>query len=615
MFKNLRTSRKLILLCAMFIISIAATTYYLVAEKRIAINFALKELVGTQYLAAIKNIYAAVLARPPIEMVAAAPDKKPDDPLSTLANAQSQAGGKLRTAEAAGMFAGALQQWINNPDGAADYAALRDVMAKGRQLVARIADESNLALDPQIDSYYVQDLLTTKFPEYFRQLSELQILSRMSAAGSPSAEQKVRFEVQSGLLRSTMSMVTENLGAAYRGSPDGSLKQAIDGPFAAALSSANGYLDALSAGVENNSTGRNTNDADRLYGKVVESAVGAWTAAQGELERLLHGRIDSLVRNLALSLALIGALTCLSIVVAVITRHHTVEPLERLEALATTVRETKDYSLRSDYASNNEIGRLATAFNDMLAELASARERERAKQSEFMRDARMTTMGAMTASIAHEINQPLGAIVANSDAAQRWLTNPQPNLDEAMIALKSISSDGHRASQVIGSVRSMFKKDSGGKTPVAVNDVIEDTLILVDGEIQKRRVLVRAELLQDLPTVTGDRTQMLQVFMNLIRNAVDAMESVTDRERLLTIKSHIPERGSVMVTVKDSGTGIDADTMPRIFETFYTTKSDGMGMGLSICRSIIEAHGGRLWVSPGVPHGSSFHVVLPCNMQ
>lgn len=599
----------------MFIISIAATTYYLVAEKRIAINFALKELVGTQYLAAIKNIYAAVLARPPIEMVAAAPDKKPDDPLSTLANAQSQAGGKLRTAEAAGMFAGALQQWINNPDGAADYAALRDVMAKGRQLVARIADESNLALDPQIDSYYVQDLLTTKFPEYFRQLSELQILSRMSAAGSPSAEQKVRFEVQSGLLRSTMSMVTENLGAAYRGSPDGSLKQAIDGPFAAALSSANGYLDALSAGVENNSTGRNTNDADRLYGKVVESAVGAWTAAQGELERLLHGRIDSLVRNLALSLALIGALTCLSIVVAVITRHHTVEPLERLEALATTVRETKDYSLRSDYASNNEIGRLATAFNDMLAELASARERERAKQSEFMRDARMTTMGAMTASIAHEINQPLGAIVANSDAAQRWLTNPQPNLDEAMIALKSISSDGHRASQVIGSVRSMFKKDSGGKTPVAVNDVIEDTLILVDGEIQKRRVLVRAELLQDLPTVTGDRTQMLQVFMNLIRNAVDAMESVTDRERLLTIKSHIPERGSVMVTVKDSGTGIDADTMPRIFETFYTTKSDGMGMGLSICRSIIEAHGGRLWVSPGVPHGSSFHVVLPCNMQ
>lgn len=615
MFKNLRTSRKLILLCAMFIISIAATTYYLVAEKRIAINFALKELVGTQYLAAIKNIYAAVLARPPIEMVAAAPDKKPDDPLSTLANAQSQAGGKLRTAEAAGMFAGALQQWINNPDGAADYAALRDVMAKGRQLVARIADESNLALDPQIDSYYVQDLLTTKFPEYFRQLSELQILSRMSAAGSPSAEQKVRFEVQSGLLRSTMSMVTENLGAAYRGSPDGSLKQAIDGPFAAALSSANGYLDALSAGVENNSTGRNTNDADRLYGKVVESAVGAWTAAQGELERLLHGRIDSLVRNLALSLALIGALTCLSIVVAVITRHHTVEPLERLEALATTVRETKDYSLRSDYASNNEIGRLATAFNDMLAELASARERERAKQSEFMRDARMTTMGAMTASIAHEINQPLGAIVANSDAAQRWLTNPQPNLDEAMIALKSISSDGHRASQVIGSVRSMFKKDSGGKTPVAVNDVIEDTLILVDGEIQKRRVLVRAELLQDLPTVTGDRTQMLQVFMNLIRNAVDAMESVTDRERLLTIKSHIPERGSVMVTVKDSGTGIDADTMPRIFETFYTIKSDGMGMGLSICRSIIEAHGGRLWVSPGVPHGSSFHVVLPCNMQ
>src|SRR5262245_26052542 len=223
----------------------------------------------------------------------------------------------------------------------------------------------------------------------------------------------------------------------------------------------------------------------------------------------------------------------------------------------------------------------------------------------------MTTMGTLTASIAHEINQPLAAIVANSNAAMRWLSNARPDLDEARTALKNIVSDGHRASQVIGSVRTMFRKDGREKDRLSVNSVIEDILALVHGEIRKHRVVVRTALPADLPQVEADRTQLQQVFMNLIVNAVDAMALVADRERILVIKTAVYEPGAVAITVEDSGTGIDPNDMKRIFETFYTTKSDGMGMGLSICRSIIEAHGGRLWASPGASCGSVFHVVLP----
>src|SRR5262249_20395343 len=226
---------------------------------------------------------------------------------------------------------------------------------------------------------------------------------------------------------------------------------------------------------------------------------------------------------------------------------------ERLENVASTVRETKDYSLRMDYTSKSEIGRLAAAFNDMLSELAAARERERAEQAELARAARMTTMGTLTASIAHEINQPLAAIVANSNAAMRWLSNARPDLDEARTALKNIVSDGHRASQVIGSVRTMFRKDGREKDRLSVNSVIEDILALVHGEIRKQQVVVRTALPADLPQVEADRTQLQQVFMNLIVNAVEAMALVADRERILVIKTAVYEPGAVAITVEDSG--------------------------------------------------------------
>jgi signal transduction histidine kinase len=613
-FKNLRTSTKLVILCGMFIVSIAATMYSLVAEKQIAIEFARKELVGSRYLAAVRNIYAAVLTGPPIDAAAAPPGGKADDVLRTLASAQAAAHGTLQTGELAQELTGSLRLlWAGHLEGAAANAFALDALASARQLVSRIADDSNLALDPDLDSYHIQDLVTRKLPEFLNQLGEVQILSRAAAeAGTPSSEQKVRFQVLEGLLRSTAADVRGNLTAAYRGNPDGSLRKALDGGVVTMMLTTNAYLGGVSANLAAGDSGaRNAAAPDGLYASVARNAIAAWAAAQSELDRLLRTRIEDLLGKLRLSLGLTGALALLSIAIAVMTHRHIVRPLEQLERVASQVRETKDYNLRIDYTSKNEIGQLTAAFNDMLAELAAARERERSEQFELSRAARLTTMGAMTASIAHEINQPLAAIVANSNAAQRWLSNARPDLDEARTALQNIARDGHRASQVIGSVRAMFKKDSREKDRLAVNDVIEDILTLVEGDIRTQRVLVRTELHRELPEVVGDRTQLQQVFMNLIMNAVEAMAPITDRQRLLMVKSQVSEHGMVIVTVEDSGTGIDPKDAERIFDAFYTTKADGMGMGLSICRSIVEAHGGRLWASRGVNFGSIFHVALP----
>jgi two-component system, NtrC family, sensor kinase len=288
-----------------------------------------------------------------------------------------------------------------------------------------------------------------------------------------------------------------------------------------------------------------------------------------------------------------------------------VQPLERLEKFASTVRKTKDYNLRVDHKSDDEIGRLAVAFNEMLSELSAARERESSDQFELARVSRLTTMGAMTASIAHEINQPLAAIAANANAGLRWLSRPAPDIEEVHAALKRINNDAHRASEVIQSVRSIFKKAPQQGASVDVNDVVLEVLALVHGELMNYHVAAKPDLDPYLPRVRADRVQLQQVILNLVMNAVEAMGSIQDRARLLNVASRRHEPNGVLITVQDTGPGIDPDAKDRIFDAFFSTKSSGMGMGLFICRSIVEAHGGRLWATPARLHGTIFHLVLP----
>ena len=218
----------------------------------------------------------------------------------------------------------------------------------------------------------------------------------------------------------------------------------------------------------------------------------------------------------------------------------------------------------------------------------------------------------MTASIAHEINQPLAAMVANANAAQRWLANVTPgHLEEAKAALKQINNDGHRAAELIQGVRAMFRNDGQKRVLIDINQLVRDVLELAQDELLKHHISVEIELNDELPTAMADRVQLQQVILNLITNAIDAMESVTDRPRTLRVKSEIGDRGVSLVSIGDTGTGIDPDIMDRIFDTYFTTKPSGMGVGLSICRSIVETHNGRLWASTGALHGSVFWLELP----
>jgi signal transduction histidine kinase len=222
------------------------------------------------------------------------------------------------------------------------------------------------------------------------------------------------------------------------------------------------------------------------------------------------------------------------------------------------------------------------------------------------REARLLTGDAIAATIAHEVRQPLSGMVTSADAGLRFLNRAMPDLQEATEAFKQIAADGHRAAAVIGSIRTMFKTEGRNRAAFDLNDMIAETLALVREDLNKHRILLEAELGEPLPRVKGDRVQLQQVLVNLITNAVDSMAAVGG-SRVLSVTTELQDDGDVRVSVADTGTGIVAQDIDRIFNPLFTTKSDGMGMGLSICRSIIEAHDGRLWVDPNDPQGAIFH--------
>jgi C4-dicarboxylate-specific signal transduction histidine kinase len=246
---------------------------------------------------------------------------------------------------------------------------------------------------------------------------------------------------------------------------------------------------------------------------------------------------------------------------------------------------------------------ITTLYARLLgAVLAQRRERE----------ARLMTGDAVAATIAHEVKQPLTAMITSADAGLRFLDRSTPNLDKAKEAFRRIAADGHRAGAVVASIRATFKKDLRNRTSLDVNELIQEALALERGDLQKYRILVQAEPNKQLPAVRGDRIQLQQVLLNLITNAIDAM-AAKDEPRVLRVASEAYEADAVVVSIADTGTGVDAQAIDRIFNPLFTTKSDGMGMGLSICRAIIEAHDGRLWFAPNTPRGAVFHFTLRAN--
>ena len=243
-----------------------------------------------------------------------------------------------------------------------------------------------------------------------------------------------------------------------------------------------------------------------------------------------------------------------------------------------------------------------------------AEEALRQAQADLAHVNRVTTMGELTASLAHEVNQPIAAAVTNANTCLRWLTRDHPDLEEAREAAMRIVKDGTRAAEIISRIRLLFKKGAPERELVDVNDVIREMIVLLRGEATRYSISFRTELAADLPQIMGDRVQLQQVFMNLMLNGIDAMKNMNAGGEL-TIKSRQAENDKLLISVSDTGVGLPAQQADQIFKAFFTTKVQGTGMGLSISRSIVESHGGHLWAANNSPRGASFHVTLPTKVE
>src|SRR5882762_7685234 len=257
-----------------------------------------------------------------------------------------------------------------------------------------------------------------------------------------------------------------------------------------------------------------------------------------------------------------------------------------------------------------EVQRTNEALQAESRERKRAEEASRQAQADLAHVSRVTTMGELTASLAHEVNQPIGAAVTNANTCIRWLARDTPNVGEARAAAMRSAKDGMRAAEIVSRIRLLFKKGAPQREFVDINEVIREMIVLLRGEATRHNISVRTELAAELPPVLGDRVQLQQVLMNLMLNGMDATKDV-DGTRELAIKSRQAENEQVLVTVSDTGVGLPAQQADQIFKAFFTTKFHGTGMGLSISRSIVESHSGRLWAADNPPRGASFHLVLP----
>ena len=329
-----------------------------------------------------------------------------------------------------------------------------------------------------------------------------------------------------------------------------------------------------------------------------------WTAFS-EYEQVVN---DSVVGRPALLLCTYSLNSCgATELLDVVHTHQFAKAMRRGEWELIETPELKQ--TKAEIKQMNE--ELESRVSQRTQELETANRKLSQAQTELARINRVTSLGALSAHIAHEVNQPLGAVMFSAEAGLSWLDCDPPNLNEAHAAFQRIVRDGTRAGEVIRRIRALAKKSDTKMSPLNLNEVLSESLSFVQHELLTSRVALRVEQASALPVILADKVQLQQVILNLVMNGIEAMQPITDRPRELVIRSEQDDAQHVRLAVTDCGVGFSAESADRLFNTFFTTKSSGMGMGLSICRSIIDVHGGRIWAAPNVPNGATIQFTLP----
>lgn len=354
-------------------------------------------------------------------------------------------------------------------------------------------------------------------------------------------------------------------------------------------------------------------DISEQLGRIGHSVIGVTARGEAAVELAISNRPDLVLMDIRLEGEIDGIdaarqirARC-QIPVVFLTAYaddETVRRASQAEPFGYLLKPFEDLQLRTVI----EMALYKDRADRKLRESAAALQ---VAHAELARMSRITTMGQLTASIAHEVNQPLMAVVMNAEACVQWLKGEKANVSEARAAAERAIAEGHRAGAIIQRVRAIARNAPVVFEELDLNEMIEGVLSIVQPELSRQAIALGVDLQPDQPSIVGDRVQLQQVMLNLVSNAADAINSSENQQRRVTVVSAMDPLGEVCVTVEDAGVGIDPDHLDMIFNPFFTTKRDGIGMGLSICRSIIDAHGGRLWAEPRVPTGTRFRFTLP----
>jgi signal transduction histidine kinase len=613
--RDFRTRTKISMIFLLLLAPIGYAIWTIAADKQALIAESEREQKGSTYIA---------LTRPAVFAIG---DGTKREAVGAAVEAARQAQKQLRESKELGILADefAFTAEMSAANGGDADAA----MEKAAALLARAAEESNLSVDPELESYYLGNVLDARLPAILGQLvAERDTAAAVVAADELSTEQRVRFLTLSGMLKVNIDGLRADFAGAFRAR--NSLSAPLSGPLNAFVKSTDSFALALDQGLtDRNGQGADAGRITQNYAAVIAAAGDLWTVTTAQLDRLVAERVARLKSALNITLAIVSALVLSSLTVAAIMLRQIVGPLGRLERLANDVRASDDYSLRIDYDSRDEVGRLAAAFNGMLSEVAEGRaravkraeerEQQRELQQKLVEQERRATLDQLTATVSHELRNPLSAIRNSLYVIEQTPRTRNLSIERALDRInRSIQRCENIISQLVeySQIRALQRR--GVTLDKWLAELLDDQSLPGDIEIVR-------DFGAPGQTVSCDADHLRRAVLNLIENAVQAIQRARgDDAQSAKVGNVVPDGrsdqiwvrsrskvGRIEIQIADSGPGIARDVLPRIFEPLFSTKAFGIGLGLPLVKQILDYHGGGVEVTSDAGHGACATLWMP----